>query len=43
MRKYEQFIVMSYMWVILAGVSGGGTFSALLVADVAQNIGGGWK
>ena len=32
---------MSYMWVILAGVGEGGTFSALLVADVAQNSGGG--
>ena len=34
---------MSYMWVILAGVGEGGTFSALLVADVAQNSGGGWN
>ena len=38
---HEQFIVMSYTWVILAGVGEGGTFSTLLVADVAQNSGGG--
>ena len=37
---HEQFIVMSYTWVILAGVGEGGT---LLVTDVAQNSGGGWN
>jgi len=35
-KVYEQFTVMSYIWVILAGMGGRGTFSALLAVDIAQ-------